>query len=143
MTNNETKFLKKVRDATIADLLRRDISPIWQRHSDLFFAGIADVEIVVRTTQTTWVEFKWVDLPVRSDTMVTLVGSKALEGLQRHFLLERVQRGVRGMVVYGSAEGAYVCDNLGLLTLPTAVTKGVFLDLINLRKPYSLSRWIY
>jgi hypothetical protein len=143
MTNNETKFLKKVRDATLHDLTQRDIAPLWQRHSDLFFAGIADVEIVVRTTQTTWVEFKWVNLPVRPDTLVQLTGRGALEELQRHFLLERIQRGVRGMVVYGSDEGAYVCDTLGLLTLPTAVPKGVFLDLINLRKPYSLGRWIY
>lgn len=65
-------------------------------------------------TKDLWVEWKFIVVPVRDDTIIDLVGGKrpALSHLQQHWLKERWGEGRNVAVGIGSAKGGLLLWNL-------------------------------
>ena len=60
-----------------------------------------------------WVEYKWVDLPKRDDTIISIVDGKkpSLSVLQQHWIRNRIVEGRRVWVVIGCKTGGVIFDN--------------------------------
>jgi len=75
-------------------------------------SGIADCWYSGRTDL--WIEYKFIAVPKRPDTVVDLVGGKnpPISPLQRDWLMERHSEGRNVWVVVGSKEGGVVYRNM-------------------------------
>lgn len=75
------------------------------KNHNAYNAGIADVWY--DGVQDLWVEYKFIQIPKRADTLIDLVGGKnpSLSALQQKWLKDRHANGRQVGVIVGSADG--------------------------------------
>jgi len=96
---NETRFTAKLKE----HLLRTYPGILWQKHSDRFTTGIADVECVFKG-RTIWLEIK---VKAGLSAVVNLVGmgQGKIRPLQLEFLSARAARGIGAYGVWHTPYG--------------------------------------
>lgn len=93
------------------------------KNHNVYNAGVADVWYS-GSAQDYWVEYKFITLPKRDETVVDLCGGKdpLLSPLQQEWLKSRCHEGRNVAVVVGCKEGGVWLDNVDWMIPRTAGT---------------------
>lgn len=102
----ENTFIRAVNKYVPADVYR-------MKNHNQYNGGIADVWYSGAKADL-WIEYKFIEIPVRGDTMIDLVGGKnpPLSHLQQEWITARKAEGRNVWVIVGSKSGGVVFQDL-------------------------------
>lgn len=102
----ENTFIRSVNKYVPPDIYR-------MKNHNQYNGGIADVWYS-GVKRDLWVEYKFIEIPVRGTTVIDLVGGKdpAISHLQQEWLRSRHEEGRNVWVIVGSKSGGVVFSNL-------------------------------
>jgi len=114
MSGPENTFISSVHRHLPADLYR-------MKNHNQYNGGIPDVWYSGCRADL-WIEYKFITVPKRSNTVIDLVGGKnpAISALQKHWLTERHLEGRSVGVIVGSKEGGVWFPHISWDTTMTA-----------------------
>lgn len=107
MSGPETRFIASVHKhlPTVDEFYRLKMHNQYNAGgADLWYSG---------RRRDLWVEYKWVDLPKRDDTMISIIDGKkpSLSVLQQHWIRGRVSEGRDVWVIVGCKIGGAILNN--------------------------------
>lgn len=106
------------------------------KNHNQFNGGIADCWYSGKSADL-WVEYKFIDVPKRADTMIDLCNPKLLSALQQEWLESRYREGRNIAVIVGSKNGGVIFQNTDWME---PISSADFVSLLNARK--SIADWI-